>query len=63
MYSTSEFVNKMCQSLSYNLSILNMAKKNYKESLEYVDKGIQLSKKENYMRFYLNYYFRKVDSY
>lgn len=52
IYRSLDFEKKIYQTISCNLSILNMNKAKYNESLEYVNKGISLSKKENYMRFF-----------
>lgn len=51
MYRSLDFEKKIYQTVSCNLSILNMNKTKYDKSLEYINKGISLSKKENYMRF------------
>lgn len=52
MYRTLDFEKRIYQSICYNLSTLCMKKSLYDKSLEYVNKGILLSKKENYMRFF-----------
>lgn len=51
MYRSLDFEKRLYQSTSCNLSTLNMNNKDYKKSLEYVNKGIDFSIKENHMRF------------
>lgn len=51
MYRSLNFLIKLYQGLSCNLSILSMGKKEYNISLKYVNKGISFSIQENYMRF------------
>lgn len=51
MYRSLNFEKRLYQSSSCNLSILNMNDANYEKSLDYVDKGIDFSIKENHMRF------------
>lgn len=51
MYRSLDLEKRLYQSTSCNLSILNMNSKDYKKSLDYVNKGIDFSIKENHMRF------------
>ena len=51
MYRSVDIEKKMYQIISFNLSKIHMNNKNYEKSLEFVNKGIDFSIKENYMRF------------
>lgn len=51
MYRSTDIEKKMYQVTSFNLSKLHISNKNYEKSLKYVNKGINFSIKENYMRF------------
>ena len=51
MYQSLDFEKKLYQSTSYNLSVLYMNKLHFDKSMEYVEKGIRLSKDKNYVRF------------
>lgn len=51
MYRSIDFEKKLYQSTSYNLSLIFMNLKQIDKALEYVDRGIFFSKKDNYMRF------------
>lgn len=51
MYNSMTFEKKLFQSTSCNLSIIYSDKEQYDMAMEYVNKGISFSIKENYMRF------------
>lgn len=51
MYRSLDFQKKLYQSTTHNLGIIFMNKKEYNKALDYINKGIDLSLKENYMRY------------
>lgn len=51
MYRSTDFEKKLYQTTTFNLSMISMNLKQFNKALEYVDKGINFSKKHSYMRF------------
>ena len=51
MYRSLDFQKKLYQSITHNLGLIFKNKKQYDKALSYINEGIELSLKENYMRF------------
>ena len=51
MYQASQFAKKFYQNTLYNLSFLSLNRTDYVNAKKYIEKGIDYSIQENYMRF------------
>ena len=51
MYRSLDFQKKLYQGITNNLGAIFMSKEQYDKALNYINKGIELSLKESYMRF------------